>query len=168
MKTRIKEIINELNLMPHPEGGYFIETYRSDGTIKEDSLNKTYNGERNYSTCIYFLLTSNTFSAFHKIRQDEIWHFYEGSPIELFTISVNGNLSKHIIGLDLKNGQKPQLIVPGNHWFAASVLNKDSYALVGCTVSPGFDFEDFVLGTKKELVEKFPQHEEIIAKYTNE
>ena len=168
MEKRIEEIIHELKLTPHPEGGYFVETYRSRGEIKEDSLGKAYSGKRNYSTCIYFLLTSGTFSAFHKIRQDEIWHFYEGSPIVLYTISEKSILTKQLIGLDFKNGQTPQLVVPGNHWFAASVLNDNSYSLVGCTVSPGFDFSDFELPTRQALIAKFPQHTEIINRFTSQ
>jgi predicted cupin superfamily sugar epimerase len=166
--TRIKEIIKQLELLPHPEGGYYKETYRSDGNINSESLNDNYNGKRSYSTCIYFLLTSNDFSAFHKIEQDEIWHFHEGSPIKLHTISENGIHNEYVIGNDFLNGQKPQLVVDGNHWFAASVTEKDSYALVSCTVSPGFDFSDFMLPTRNELISKFPQHKELIIQYTIE
>ena len=162
----IEEIVKELDLKPHPEGGYFKETYRSKGEIKEDSLHSGYGGKRNYSTCIYFLLTSETFSAFHKIKQDEIWHFYAGSPIQLHTISEAGDLSKFIIGTDLISGQTPQLIVPGDHWFAATVVNDNDYALVGCTVAPGFDFSDFVLADREELIHKFPQHQQIITQLT--
>lgn len=164
---KIKEIIKNLALKPHPEGGYFKETYRSKGEIKEDSLHADYKGKRNYSTCIYFLLTSDTFSAFHKIKQDEIWHFYDGSPIQLHTISETGKHTENTIGTDLNKGETPQLIVPGNHWFAAKVINKNDYALVGCTVSPGFDFTDFELPSRKELLSKFPQHKELITELTN-
>ncbi len=165
--NRIAEIIKELDLKPHPEGGYFKETYRSEGKINEDSLYSNYNGKRNYATCIYFLLTSDTFSAFHKIKQDEIWHFYEGSPISLHTISENGNHSEYIIGCDFDKGQTPQLVVPGGHFFGARVINKSGYALVGCTVSPGFDFSDFELPSRKELISKFPQYQELITELTN-
>lgn len=164
---KIKEIIKELGLKPHPEGGYFKETYRSEGEIKGESLHADYKGKRNYSTCIYFLLTSDTFSAFHKIKQDEIWHFYDGSPIRLHTISEAGKHTEYIIGRDLSKDETPQLIVPGNHWFAAKVINKNDYALVGCTVSPGFDFTDFELPSRKELLSKFPQHKELITELTN-
>ena len=164
--NRIDEIIKTLKLEPHPEGGYFKETYRSEGFIKEDSLDSAYKGPRNYSTCIYFLLTSGMFSAFHKIHQDEIWHFYEGSPIQLHTLSETGIHTEYLIGCDLSKGHFPQLIVPGNHWFAASVINKDDYALVGCTVSPGFDFNDFELADRKNLIAKFPKHEKLITEFT--
>ena len=166
--NRIQEIINTLELKKHPEGGYYKETYRSKGFINSGSLDKNYVGNRNYSTCIYFLLTSDEFSAFHKIKQDEIWHFHEGSPIQLHTISEKGVHLEFKIGNNITNGEQPQLIVPGNHWFAASINSKNSYALVSCTVSPGFDFSDFLLPTRKELIAKFPQHKELINKYTNQ
>ena len=165
--NRIQEIINQLELIPHPEGGYYKETYRSKGFINPDSLNENYVGKRNYSTCIYFLLTSDEFSAFHKIKQDEIWHFHEGSSILLHTISEKGKHEEYYIGNDIMNGEQPQLIVPGNHWFAASVIEDNSYALVSCTVSPGFDFSDFTLPTRNELNEKFPQHKSLIIKFSH-
>jgi len=164
--NKIEDIIKKLDLKPHPEGGYFKETYRSLGEINKDSLHIDYNGKRNYSTCIYFLLTSETFSAFHKIKQDEIWHFYDGSPITLHTISKTGDHLEHTIGRDFNKGEIPQLVVPGNHWFAASVINKNDYSLVGCTVSPGFDFSDFELPTSKELIAKFPSHKNLITEFT--
>jgi predicted cupin superfamily sugar epimerase len=164
--NRIEEIIKSLELSPHPEGGYYKETYRSAGNINSDSLNENYIGKRNYSTCIYFLLTSNDFSAFHKISQDEIWHFHEGSPIILHTISEKGVHQEYLIGTDFSDGQKPQLVVDGNHWFAASVTKKNSFALVSCTVSPGFDFSDFILPSREALIAEFPQHKKLITKYT--
>ncbi|WP_422859372.1 cupin domain-containing protein [Flagellimonas sp. S174] len=144
-------LIKKFNLQPHLEGGYFKETYRSVGAIEENSLPTIYNGKRNYSTCIYFLLTSDTFSAFHKIKQDEIWHFYAGSPLKLFMISDEGDYSEKIIGADFKSGQFPQFVVPGGYWFGAKTLESDSYSFVGCTVSPGFDFEDLSFPVKQNF-----------------
>ena len=164
--NRLEEIIKKLELEPHPEGGYFKETYRSTGEINSASLDNAYSGNRNYSTCIYFLLTSENNSAFHRIKQDEIWHFYDGSPIRLHTISENGEHNSHIIGRDILNGESPQLVVKGGDWFAAEVINKDDFSLVGCTVSPGFSFEDFELPARKVLLEKFPEHAELITKFT--
>jgi len=163
----IKAIIKQLDLKPHPEGGFFKETYRSSGSIKADSLDASYNGERNYSTCIYFLLTSDNFSAFHRIKQDEIWHFYDGSPIRLHMITESGRYSEQIIGKDITKGELPQYVVPGGYWFASEVVDKESYALTGCTVSPGFSFEDFELRSQKELIDLFPKHEAIITKLTH-
>lgn len=164
--SKIEELIERFSLSPHPEGGYFKETYRSVGEIDSKSLDLNYNGKRSYSTCIYFLLTSDTFSAFHKIKQDEIWHFYSGSPIKLYIISEDGEYSEQIIGANFTEGQVPQFVVPGNHWFAAKTIDPNSYSFVGCTVSPGFDFEDFELPSQKELLEKFPKHEALIRKLT--
>lgn len=159
-------IIAQFGLKPHPEGGHFRETYRSMGEIHEDALPREFRGNRNYATGIYFLLTSDTFSAFHRIKQDEMWHFYAGSPIKLHIISDSGAYESHIIGNDFLHGEIPQLTVPAHHWFAAETITPDSYSFVGCTVSPGFDFEDFVLPKRIELLEKFPQHEDIIKKFT--
>lgn len=164
--NRLDQIIRNLDLKPHPEGGFFRETYRSNGVINTDSLDSNYIGERNYSTCIYFLLTSEVFSAFHRIFQDEIWHFYDGSPIDLHIITEDGEYTKTIIGRDIDRGQIPQIVVSGGSWFAATVSNQDDYSLIGCTVSPGFDFRDFELPTRNELISKFPQHQEIITKLT--
>jgi len=164
----IKEIIQKLQLQPHPEGGFFKETYRSNGIISQESLPKCFEGERHYSTCIYYMLQSGDFSAFHKIHQDEIWHFYLGSPIQLYIISEFGNLTNITIGSDISVGQIPQFVVPKNHWFASTVIDQKSFSLVGCTVSPGFDFKDFTLASEKDLIEKFPQHSEIIRKFTRQ
>jgi len=162
----LEDIIQKLQLKPHPEGGFFKETYRSNETIPEDSLPSLFEGTRNYSTCIYYLLRSGDFSAFHKINQDEIWHFYLGSPIKLYVISESGTLSEVIIGSDLSSGQVPQFVVPKHFWFAAKVVEPNNFALVGCTVSPGFDFKDFTLASRENLVELFPQHSNIIEEFT--
>lgn len=164
---KIKNIISQLELKPHPEGGYFKETYRSEGEINQENLDGNYNGNRNYATCIYFLLTSDTFSAFHKINQDEIWHFYDGSPIKIHMISEIGAYSNVIVGNNLKNGERPQFVVSGGYWFAAQVINNDNFTLVGCTVSPGFDFRDFELPSRKTLISKFPQYETLITRLTH-
>lgn len=163
-----EEIIKHLDLQPHPEGGYFKETYRSVGSISEASLPENFKGSRNYATAIYFLLTYGNFSAFHKIKQDEIWHFYEGSPIRLIMISEGAELSEIIIGRNFSKGEVPQFAVPKNHWFAGEVMEPESFSLVGCTVSPGFDFRDFTLAERKELEDSFPQHASIIQKFTRE
>lgn len=161
-KSRLASVILSLNLQPHPEGGYFRETYRSSGVIRSESLGENYTGERNFSTCIYFLLTSEMFSALHRIRQDEIWHFYDGSPIELHCISPDGTYAKTVIGRDIEKGEIPQFVVPGGSWFGARVILENDYSLVGCTVAPGFDFLDFELAVRSDLTLKFPRHTEII------
>ena len=163
----IKKIIDRLQLQPHPEGGYFRETYRSTGTIPKEILGKDYTSMRNYSTGIYFLITSESFSAFHKIRQDEMWHFYQGSAMILHMISPEGKYSSVHIGNDLDADEVPQFTVPGGYWFASEVLKKASFSLLGCTVAPGFDFEDFEMPSRKELEHLFPQHKEVITKLTH-
>ncbi|MEK6154104.1 cupin domain-containing protein [Flavobacteriaceae bacterium 3-367] len=161
---RAQQIIRQLELAPHPEGGYFRETYRSKGATTVADFGK--NAQRNFATCIYFLLTSDMFSAFHRIRQDEIWHFYEGTPIELHIISNTGKHSEVIIGNDLAQGHRPQFVVPAEYWFAARTLDGGAYALVGCTVSPGFDFADFELPEREVLLAEFPEHRDIIIQFT--
>ncbi len=163
---RKEEIIKKLNLISHPEGGFYRETYRSPLIITNDNLPENIIGERNCSTAIFFLLTSETFSSFHKINQDEIWLFHEGSSLELHIISESGVYTKEVLGLNLAENEFPQIVVPANSWFAADVVCENSYSLVSCTVSPGFDFKDFELAEKDKLISQFPQHAEIIGKFT--
>jgi hypothetical protein len=157
-----KEIIKILELTPHPEGGYFKETYRSKGAIENNSLDFLTDGIRNYSTSIYFLLDQMDYSAFHRIKQDEIWHFYLGSTLLLHTINPNGKYDCIRIGNNIKNGEVLQYVVPAGTWFASEIENKNEFALCGCTVSPGFDFNDFEMPDKDKLLEMFPLHDEII------
>ena len=164
--TEVEHIINTLDLQLHPEGGYFKEMYRSVGSITQNILGKAFSGGRNYSTAIYFLLTSETFSAFHRIKQDEIWHFYKGATLRLHVISEQGVHSQILIGNNLEAGELPQYVVPANHWFAAEVVDKNAYTLVGCTVSPGFDFNDFELPKRSILLERFPMHLNLITRLT--
>ncbi|SHH03999.1 cupin domain-containing protein [Flagellimonas flava] len=164
--NRISQLISNFGLQPHPEGGYFKETYRSDGLIPKISLPSHYPGNRNYATAIYFLLTSDTFSAFHRIKQDEIWHFYEGSPIKLHVISETGAYTEQLIGTNFSAGEVPQFVVPGNHWFAAETVEPNSYSFVGCTVSPGFDFADFVMADGTGLAAQFPDLGDVIGRLT--
>ncbi|WP_106794394.1 cupin domain-containing protein [Aquimarina sp. Aq78] len=166
MNTRIEKIVQKLDMNPHPEGGFYKETYRSEGVIPQQILNEKFKGERNYCTAIYFLLTSDNFSAFHKINQDEIWHYYEGSSLFVHVIDLEGKYHRYSVGINLDEGELPQLVVPAGCWFASSVKKEDSYSLVGCTVSPGFDFDDFELGEKKDLVQQFPEYKDVITQYT--
>lgn len=164
--STVQNIINKLKLQPHPEGGYFKETYRSNGIISQEHLGSGFIGDRNFCTGIYFLLTSDTFSAFHKINQDEMWHFYKGSPLTLHMISPDGDNSKVNIGNNLNNNEVLQFVVPATYWFAAEVTDNNSYALAGCTVSPGFDFRDFEMPNRETLLALFPQHSIVITKLT--
>lgn len=167
-KRRASYLIEKLELQKHPEGGYFKEVYRSDEEISKDELPDKYQGKRNFGTSIYFLLTSDSFSAFHKINQDETWHFYEGSTIELHMINSEGIHSKVLIGSDLEKNNHLQFTVPGNVWFAAKVIEQENYSLVGCTVAPGFDFDDFSLAKRNEMTSSFQHHIEIIRQFTRQ
>ncbi|UCE94951.1 MAG: cupin domain-containing protein [Flavobacteriaceae bacterium] len=164
--NNIDNIIKRLQLLPHPEGGYYKETYRSEIVADKKDLPDRFKSNRNFCTAIYFLLTSGNFSAFHKIRQDEIWHFYDGSPISLHIITINGSYEKHMIGSNLENGELPQYVVKGGDWFASEIEAPDSYGLAGCTVSPGFDFEDFEMAEREDLIGRYPDMKDIINKLT--
>lgn len=153
--------IDSLNLDSHPEGGFFKETYRS----KEIVINRN-GSSRSVSTGIYFLIDSNSFSAFHKIESDEMWHFYAGVPLTVYIIKPSGNLEIMKIGKNIQNGEQLQGVVPAGSWFASKVSEPNQYSLVGCTVAPGFDFKDFVLATREELSKEFPQHSKIIKELT--
>lgn len=158
-KFRIDELVARLDLRPHPEGGFYKEIYRSDLGVN------TASGERSIMTSIYFLLTSDNISKFHQIKSDEMWFYHEGSPLTVHVIDENGQYEKIKVGpVDEKN--KPQQMVPAGSIFGSTVDENDSYALVSCVVSPGFDFEDFRLFSKEELLVKFPEHEEIIKMLT--
>ena len=164
--NKSKQWISKLNLQSHPEGGYYSEVYRSDEIIPNTSLNIRYDGSRSISTSIYFLLDENQFSAFHKIKSDELWHFYDGSAIKLYLISEDGKLEIQNVGINIDRNEVPQIVIPKNVWFAAEPIDRGSYTLVGCTVAPGFDFNDFELGERKDLIRKFPHHRELITKFT--
>jgi predicted cupin superfamily sugar epimerase len=152
--------IEALAMLPHPEGGFYKETYRSSTTT---SINGK---ERNLCTAIYFLLTSDNFSAFHKIKSDEIWHFYEGSSISILYFTPEKTLKIIYLGKNIERGEQPQAVVPANCWFASYVPEPNSFALVGCTVSYGFDFEDFEMAQREHLLQEFPAFKEVIEKFT--
>lgn len=159
MKTSeeiLKEIIEHYPLTSHPEGGAYLESYRSSLTISE----------RNLSTAIYFLLKKEEFSSFHRIKSDEMWHFYLGGPLEIIEIFPNGNLVATILGNNLKD-QKLQYVVSAGSWFGSRPLKESHFSFVGCTVAPGFDFRDFELADREKLTREFPQHHSIIRALTH-
>lgn len=158
--SKAKYYIDKIGLIKHPEGGFYKEVYRSGEDINTDSLDDRFPSKRNISSSIYFLLERDDFSAFHKIKSDEIWHFYDGDMIEIYSISPEGELTLHKLGLDLANNESPQLCIPHGHFFAAKTSG--DYTLVGCTVAPAFDFSDFEMPDKKTLSNLFPEHSEII------
>lgn len=158
MKARVNELIEKLKLHPHPEGGFYSETYRSNMVIT--SLN------RQLMTSIYFLLTSENVSKFHRIKSDEIWFFHEGSSLIVHTLSEEGH-KENRVGLNLLQGETPQFLVEKETIFGSTVSDEDSYSLVSCIVAPGFDFEDFELFSREQLEVLYPDNKEIISRLTN-
>lgn len=157
MDKEIQHLVKKLNLKPHPEGGFYSETYRSTETIPRMN--------RQLMTSIYFLLTSENVSRFHRIKSDEIWFFHAGSPLIVHTLDQNGH-KENLVGLDILNGEQPQFLVPKDTIFGSTVKQENSYSLVSCVVAPGFDFEDFELFTKEDLIALFPKEEVIISRLT--
>jgi len=159
--------IEKLKLEAHPEGGYFRQTYKSDLLIGREAL-PGFSGARAASTAIYFLLEGKNFSAFHRLRSDEMWHFYAGSALVVHVIEPAGSYSSILLGSDLEAGQTFQAVVPAGCWFASHVADWKSWALVGCTVAPGFEFADFEMAKLEELSERYPQYRELIRRLTRE
>lgn len=153
--------VRHLALMPHPEGGFFREVYRADHQVVHPDIE---GGNRNAATAIYYLLRSGDFSAFHRLKSDEVWHFYHGSAIRIYTIDEKGSLLEKNLGPEIHRNEEPLVVIPRNTWFAAEVKNTGSFALAGCTVSPGFDFADFEMADKQFLINQFPGHKEIISR----
>ena len=164
MHLKAKKYIKQLQLKKHPEGGYFKEVYRSGERILPTHLPKRYKSSRNFSTSIYFLLEGKQFSAFHLLQSDELWHFYDGSSILLYIINQKGELSVKKLGRSVDS--ELQLTIEKQSWFAAELEDKKSFAFFGCTVSPGFEFEDFEIGRRDELIKNFPQYSDLIKRLT--
>ena len=156
--------ISKLGLEPHPEGGYFKRTFASQEQITDQELTVHFEGKRMLYTSIYFLLTSNDVSHFHRLQSDELWYYHAGSPLSVHMIDENGEYTEYKLGLDLENGEVPQVLVPKNTIFGSSVKDRETFSLVGCMVSPGFEYQDFELFTQEELLLKYPEHKEIIVK----
>lgn len=156
--------IEKLKLSPHPEGGYFREVYRSADDIVQSALPQRFPDKRAFSTAIYYLLSQDDFSAFHRIKSDEIWHFYAGGALDIHLIHPLGDYE--CLHLGHKDGSFPLQVVPFGCWFAASPAKGTDFTLVGCTVSPGFDFADFEMAGRETMIDQFPQHSELIKAYT--
>ncbi|HET6995302.1 MAG TPA: cupin domain-containing protein [Chitinophagaceae bacterium] len=154
--------IRHLELTRHIEGGWYNEVYRSPLLLKNTQLPSYFPGTRNSCTHIYFLLQQHGFSAFHRIRSDELWHFYSGDALIVYEIDDSGQLTKHRLGNDPGKAESFFCVIKAGNWFASRVADGGDYTLVGCTVSPGFDFEDFELADKKMLLNVYPQHAELI------
>ena len=144
-----------MGLLPHPEGGFYKETYRAGE--KFDGVSSEFPSGRCYSTAIYYLLEKGDYSGFHKIKSDECWHHYGGGTLLIHIIHTNGNYECISLGKELENGEIFQFVVPANAWFASEPAEGSSFVLVGCTVSPGFEFMDFEMAKKNELLHQFPE-----------
>jgi hypothetical protein len=156
------DLVRKLNLQPHPEGGYFRETYRAAESIGSDALPRRFSGTRSISTAIYFLLEAGQCSHLHRIRSDEVWHFHAGDPLDIVEIDAAGSLKTTRLGSDLLF----QHVVPAGVWFGATPAPGGRFALVGCTVAPGFDFADFELADQAKLLAEYPRHQDWIRRLT--
>ena len=164
-KPIANELIDQLKLVKHPEGGWYCETYRSEDFIQAAALPDRFLGDRPVCTAIYFLLQSGDISALHRIKSDEIWHFYAGDSLTVHVITPQGEHYPLHLGSNHSGGETFQCIVPAGCWFGAE-LPGEGYSLVGCTVAPGFDFADFEMGDRDDLLKEFPNHREIIQRFT--
>ena len=166
MNAKADYYIDTLKLTAHIEGGAFRETYRSGMTVPAKHLSAQFHGDRQASTAIYFLLKHGQFSAFHQIASDELWHFYDGDTLCIYEITTSGEFRKHLLGKDLEKGESFQCLIEAGSWFGSRCEVPGGFALVGCTVAPGFDFEDFTLADREALLKEYPQHTVLITEMT--
>jgi len=164
---RVAEIVNRLGMQPHPERGYYVESYRATAAVTAPANGQT----RAASTAIYFLVTRTQPTTYlHRLLSDEIFHLYEGGPLDVLRLgeAADGRRLGEVVrlGLDLAAGERPQVVIPAGTWFAAELAPGVSHCLIGCTVAPGFDFADFELSAGPELAQRFPAHAERIARMT--
>ena len=155
--------IKHLHLQPHPEGGWYRETYRAAETIPAAVLPERFaSGNRHFSTAIYYLLEEGNFSAFHRISSDECWHWYAGGTLYIHVIEPDGKYYRISLGSNIEKGEHLQSVVPALAWFSAEPAPQSHFILTGCTVSPGFDFSDFTMADIEELTQKFPEQKNLI------
>lgn len=166
MSATLDEWVRCLELEPHPEGGWYREVYRASEVIPHAALPGRFGGDRAFSTSIYYLLGPGDFSALHRIEQDEVWHWYDGGRLLVEVIHPDGTRDTHRLGRDVAAGDRPMAVVPAGSWFGACVDGAGHFALAGCTVAPGFDFDDFHMPKRDYLIRKFPEHRELIERFT--
>ena len=160
---RARELIEKLGMAPHPERGYFVETYRAGLTVG----GLPHGGPRAASTAIYFLVTRDQPATFlHRLRSDELFHLYEGGPLDVLLLPSAGVGEVRRLGLDLAAEERPQLVIPAGTWFAVELTARATHCLFGCTVAPGFDFADFELAAGPELAARYPAHAQTIGRMT--
>jgi uncharacterized protein len=157
--------IQNLNLLPHAEGGFYREIFRSNVDVDQKHLPVGYDGSRRLSTSIYFLLRSGDVSRFHRLRSDELWYYHAGSGLKLILIDREGNKHTRLLGPRLEKAEQLQVLIPAGTIFGAEVLESGSYGLVGCMVSPGFEFADFEVFEKEDLIQAYPRHIDVINKF---
>lgn len=163
-----QQIIDRLKLVPLTiEGGQYRETYRAPVLIPADGLPAEYGSDRSASTAIYYLLTPDTFSAIHRVKSDEVFHFYAGEPVEMLQLHPGGTGHMTTISNNLAAGHEPQLVVPAGIWQGCRLVPGGQWALMGCTVAPGFDYADFELGNRAQLIAAYPLFAELITSLTN-
>ncbi len=164
------ELKKRLGLAPHPrEGGWFRETWKAEETIPLEALPAgRYSGARSAGTAIYYLLEPNNFSEMHKLASDEVFHFYLGDPVEMLQLWPDGTGKRVVLGHDFANGQLLQTVVPQGVWQGTRLIGGGNVALLGCTVSPGFDYADYASGKREEMTRGWPEWTEMIAQLTRE
>lgn len=158
--------IRTLKLKPHPEGGFFRETYRAADRIPRKGLLRRFPGSRSLSTAIVFLLRRGQISRLHRIKADELWHFYAGSPVLIHVLTPTGHHRLLRLGPHPGRRETPQAVVNAGCWFGAEIAGRGAFALVGCTVSPGFDFRDLELADRRDLAKRYPRHRRLIERLT--
>ena len=161
-----RDWIEQLGLIEHPEGGYFREIYRSGYRMAEEILPFGIEGEHSLGTSIYFLITHEKPSHFHRLTSDEVWFFHEGSPVTLHFIETDGTYRQLELGRNPDHGETFQQTVPAGTWFGATVEEPEGFGLTSCVVFPGFEFSDFELGKRSDLLRSFPEHQGIIERLT--
>jgi predicted cupin superfamily sugar epimerase len=161
-----EKIIKLLGLKSHPEGGYYRETYRSDEIIGKGALPERYTGNRRCGTAIYYLLTLETFSAIHRIKTDEIYHFYLGDPVEVVQLLPDGSGRVVTLGNDIAGGAQVQTVVSRGTWHGSRLAEGGKYALLGTTVAPGFEFADSEVGRRSDLIHSYPSFSDTIIALT--
>ena len=162
-----EQVIRMLNLQPHPrEGAFFLETYRSGEAVTADALPARYKGSRAMSTAIYYMVKDDSRCHIHRLKSDEVWHFYLGDPLELLLLDKGGSGRIVTLGVDLEAGIRPQLVVPAGTWQGARVQPGGKFSLVGTTVSPGFEYTDYEDGEQAKLVEGYPKFYDLILALT--
>ena len=165
MRMNAQQIISHFGMLPHPEGGFYRRTYEAPQTLAAEEIPCGFEGPRPVSTAVLFLLEQGQYSRLHRIRQDELWHFYLGGPLRLACIDPHGHPREILLGQDVLGGQHVQFAVPGGCWFGATPAPGSAFTLVGCTVAPGFDMADLRLGQPEELILRYPQARECIREF---